>query len=52
MLAPGEVETGPTVFDWLLDDEIGTQYVLPDLSYACPRCRGLHMRFVMTGNWD
>ena len=43
---------GPTVFDWLVDDDAGTRYVLRDAPYRCPVCGGPHLTFAMAGFWD
>ena len=49
---PDDGPSGPIVFDWLIDDAAGTQYVLREGPHRCPVCGGPHLTFAMAGIWD
>ena len=50
----GSVDHGidRSVFDWLVDDDTGTRYVLGGGPHPCPVCGHSRLTFEMTGFWD
>jgi hypothetical protein len=51
-VSPSEPDMGSTVFDWLVDDDAGTRYVLRDAPHRCPACGGPRLTFTMAGFRD
>ena len=49
---PDDTETARPVFEWLGDEE-KPDFVLVDISYKCPICERMKMRFIDAGvMWD
>ena len=47
---PHEEMGEPPIFNWLLDDN--KEFILPETSDSCPKCKQKKMRFINSGEWD
>jgi len=46
-----EVNEGYNLFEWHMGDS-GKDFFLPDISYLCPVCGQMKMKFLNCGCWD